>query len=128
MKFAILVLASSFVPIAAAAQSGTHTGCVKPWTDEPETLLLAEADSCSVLKGKLATKSLAGHTVTLSGAFTDATSSAPQSITVEKISRMTEACSETCTPQPPGHRGLSKHERPGGQGGTQGRDGTPPPQ
>lgn len=118
-----LLALASLAPVYA--QTARHTGCAKAWAEEPNTLLLTEKDSCSVLSGKPVTGRLNGHTVTLQGDLVEATSDDPQKIEVQRVENVGDACTATCTPEPPGHRGINKREKLGAQSGTAGRKADP---
>ena len=104
----------------AKPASTTHTGCVTVTADDANSFVLAEGDSCSLLSGKLASRQLAGHVIVLRGVFADATTNDPQTIVIERVDSVGPACSQTCTLEPPGHRGLRKKPKTGTNGGTPG--------
>lgn len=121
----IIPLAALLIACAAHGQKAPHTGCVNPWPGVSDTLTLSQKNSCSVLAGKAVTARLAGHTVTLTGTITEATESDPQTLTVTAVQSVGEECSATCTPHPPGERGVTKRPKPGLQGSTPGEKNTP---
>lgn len=120
MNRPILLLVLSVALGAAHGQAATHTGCVNPWPGVSDTLTLVEDGACSVLTGKAAAARLAGHTVTLTGTITEATESDPQTLAVTAVQQVGDACTATCTPHPPGERGVTKRPKPGLQGSTPG--------
>jgi hypothetical protein len=112
-------------PPAAPAPETSHTGCVM--RTEAGDYTLTQEHACSVLQGKKVNPALIGHLVTLRGSVQEATGTTPRTITASSITTVGNACSEACSPHPPGHRGLG-HEKPGSEGGTPGVTSNPHPQ
>ena len=105
------------------------TGCVTPSTQDKGKLVLRSKESCSELAGNLVSASkLAGHTVTLEGALAPASGPEPETLTVSAVKQVGEACSSTCSLEPPGSRGLGKKkgEAIDKIGGTPGNSKTEP--
>ncbi len=124
----------SLVAIAGCAASwGQETkpaktvveGCVTRSTMVHDVLVLRSKDSCVQLAGEAAKDSLLGHVVTLNGTLSEATSKAPETLQVMSVNHVGEICSETCTLEPPGRRGLRKKEVPAGPASTPGETQKP---
>jgi hypothetical protein len=103
------------------------TGCVM--TTEAGDFTFCEPDNCSVLIGKDVNAKLSGRSVTLRATIQAATAATPRTLTVTSIVSIGAACNQSCSPRPPGHRGIGGREHPGSEGGTPGlRPATPTPQ
>ena len=98
----------------------SHTGCVTATPDDTTSLVLSAPSGCSLLSGKLAKARLAGHVVVLKGTLLDATPTTPQTLLIDNVQSVGAACQETCTLEPPGHRGLHSKPKNGTQAGTPG--------
>ena len=116
----LLLAGSTSAQTGQLPERQSHTGCVTATPDDAKSFVLSEAGACYLLQGKLATKRLAGHVVTVRGTTTDATDHEPLMLTIEGIDAVAAACRETCTLDPPGHRGLKRKPKTGTPGGTPG--------
>lgn len=121
----MLVLAGYGAALAQAAKQAEPvkkvlSGCVTASVAVPGTLVLRSAESCTELAGALARKSLAGHEASLEGMLTEATAEMPETLRIVLVKHVGETCQETCTPEPPGRRGLRKKEVPAGNASTPG--------
>jgi hypothetical protein len=103
----------------------SFSGCVKSATSDKDTIILSGESVCAKLTGNFSAEKLIGHQVDLKGVLTERTPTAPANIHVGSISSIGKSCSNTCSLQPPGTRGL---EKPGKEGGTPGMAPKTPPQ
>jgi len=133
----------AFLPLHAAAQSGTQTapapaakapaparefqGCVQPSPADKTVLVLSTDTVCARLTGSLATPQLTGRQIDLKGVLTPRTHNEPASIRIDSVVSVGKPCSGVCSLRPPGTRGLGGGEIPGKEGGTPGLT-TPQPQ
>jgi hypothetical protein len=122
-----LAQASGSTPPPAPA---TYTGCVQKAPDS--TLVISTPTACARLTGKAAADSqaLAGHQIELKGILTSRTPNAAASIQVDSVLSIGKSCSDICSLNPPGTRGLHRPAGsavPGSEGGTPGV-APPPPQ
>lgn len=108
---------------ASPAKPVAYSGCVQKAPGSSNTLVISGPAVCATLKGKLSEEKLIGHQVDLKGVLTPRTASVAASIEVESVEKVGESCSDVCSLQPPGTRGLrpqKDHEIPGTEGGTPG--------
>jgi hypothetical protein len=111
----------------APANPERFTGCVVRSAAEKDTLILNTETACARLTGSFPAANLAGHEVDLKGILTPRTPSTAASLHVDSVVSIGKACSDICSLQPPGTRGLGKGEKPGKEGGTPGETSTPDP-
>jgi hypothetical protein len=103
-------------------------GCVQRATTDKSTVILSGETVCAKLTGTFSAEKLIGHQVDLKGVLTERTAANPASIQVGSINSVGKSCSNTCSLQPPGTRGLHGGEKPGKEGGTPGAAPKTPPQ
>lgn len=103
-------------------------GCVQRSTTEKNLVFISGESICAKLTGNFSAEKLIGHEVDLRGVLTERTTSTPAEIRVGSINSVGKACSNVCSLQPPGTRGLRGPEKPGKEGGTPGAAPTTPPQ
>lgn len=115
---------------AQKPKSEIISGCVTPSTQDKGKLVVRSKDSCSELGGKQAVAGrLSGHIATLEGTLTEATSADPETFTILSVKEIGQTCTETCTLEPPGSRGLKrKMGKLGGTAGAKDTKPTEPPQ
>jgi hypothetical protein len=114
---------------AQTPPAATHyAGCVQRSATDKDTILLSSETLCARLTGTSSAEKMVGHEVDLSGVLTDRTASTPAAIRVESIGSIGKSCTDVCSLQPPGRRGLKKGELPGKEGGTPGAAPAKPPQ
>ena len=105
----------------------SYSGCVQRSTADKDTLILNGETVCAKLTGTFSADKLAGHEVDLKGVLTERTAATPASIRITSVTSIGKSCSNTCSLQPPGTRGLNKGgEKPGKEGGTPGAAPTQP--
>jgi hypothetical protein len=126
-SFAMQCLAQT-VPHPAAPATSHFAGCVQHLATDKGTFILSGDTVCAKLIGTFSSEKLLGHEVDLNGVLTERTAASPASIRVSSISSVGKSCSNTCSLQPPGTRGLRGPEKPGKEGGTPGMAPTTPPQ
>jgi hypothetical protein len=112
----------------ATAAPANFAGCVQHSTTDKNTLILSGESVCAKLTGTFSSEKLLGHEVDLKGVLTERTASNPASIQVGAVNSVGKSCSNTCSLQPPGTRGLRGGEKPGKEGGTPGMAPKTPPQ
>ena len=105
--------------------SSSFSGCVNSGVTDKNTIILSGESVCAKLTGNFSAEKLIGHQVDLKGVLTERTPTTPANIHVESIHSIGKSCSNTCSLQPPGTRGL---EKPGKEGGTPGMAPKTPPQ
>ncbi len=110
----------------AAKSPSTYTGCVTPLSGVADAYVLATTDRCLLLEGKYDASRSSDHTATFKGLVTDAAGLHPDTLHVDSLTSVKEACARTCTLEPPGTRGLHGKEKPGKEGGTPGVHQDPP--
>ena len=115
-------------PHPAAPAQANFQGCVQRSTADKSTLILSGETVCAKLTGAFSPEKLLGHQVDLKGVLTERTVSTPASIDVGSVNSVGKSCSNTCSLQPPGTRGLRGGEKPGKEGGTPGMAPKTPPQ
>ena len=103
-------------------------GCVQRSTTDKNTVILSGETICAKLTGTFSSEKLLGHEVDLKGVLTERTASNPASLKVGAVNSVGKSCSNTCSLQPPGTRGLRGGEKPGKEGGTPGMAPKTPPQ
>lgn len=114
-------------PAHPAPTPSNYSGCVQRSTNDKDTLILSGETVCAKLTGNFSADKLAGHEVDLKGVLTERTTSIPAAIRVTSITSTGKSCTNTCSLQPPGTRGLNKGgEKPGKEGGTPGAAPTQP--
>lgn len=109
-----------------ASKASTYTGCVTPLSGVADAYVLATTDRCLLLEGKYDASRSSDHTATFKGLVTDAAGLHPDTLHVDSLTSVKEACARTCTLEPPGTRGLHGKEKPGKEGGTPGVHQDPP--
>jgi len=119
------VFAAAVMQTSTAVET-TYTGCVM--RTEAGEWTFCEPDNCSLLRGQDVDQKLVGHQVTLRAAVQNATSTMPRTLVVSAVISIGAACSQTCSPRPPIHRGIGGKEHPGSEGGTPGVTSRPAPQ
>ena len=107
-------------PDATAAKPESFSGCVAKLGRPADSYVLATGKSCLLLRGTFDPDRLIGHQVVLLGLETQATSTMPLILRVQSTTAVKDACTATCTPIPPGTRGVHGSDQPGGEGGTPG--------
>lgn len=112
----------------ATPASSNFAGCVQRSTTDKSTVILSGESICAKLTGSFSSDKLIGHEVDLKGVLTERTAASPATINVGSINSVGKSCSNTCSLQPPGTRGLRGGEKPGKEGGTPGAAPTTPPQ
>jgi hypothetical protein len=88
-----------------------------------DTLVISAPTACAKLTGNISVDKLAGHQVDLTGILTPRTPAAPALISVDKVTKVGDSCTDVCSLRPPGTRGLhppDSHEVFGTEGGTPG--------
>jgi len=108
--------ATTPTPPAAA----NFAGCVQRSAADKNTVVLSGETVCAKLTGSFSSEKLVGHEVDLKGVLTERTAANPAAIRVGSINSVGKSCSNTCSLQPPGTRGLRGGEKPGKEGGTPG--------
>jgi hypothetical protein len=107
--------------------AANFAGCVQRSTVDKSTVILSGETVCAKLTGTFSSEKLLGHEVDLKGVLTERTAASPASIHVGSINSVGKSCSNTCSLQPPGTRGLRGGEKPGKEGGTPGMAPKTPP-
>jgi hypothetical protein len=115
-------------PHPVTPPAANFSGCVQPAPADKTTLILSGETVCAKLTGTFSSEKLLGHEVALKGVLTERTASSSASIHVGSINSVGKSCSNTCSLQPPGTRGLRGGEKPGKEGGTPGMAPKTPPQ
>jgi hypothetical protein len=116
------------VPQPAPSTPAHFAGCVQRSTTDKDIVVLSGDAVCAKLTGNFSTEKLIGHEVDLKGVLTERTAATPASIRVNSVGSIGKGCSNICSLQPPGTRGLRGPEKPGKEGGTPGMAPTTPPQ
>ena len=128
----VLAIAALICAAPASAQTAattkppapaTWSGCVQKAPGSSTALILSAPTACATLSGKLSAAALAGHHIELKGILTPRTPSAPASIQVQSVVSIGKACTDVCSLNPPGTRGLQRPQQdaiPGSEGGTPG--------
>lgn len=120
---------SQATPHPTTPTASSYAGCVQRSTADKDTLVLSGETVCAKLTGSRFTpEKLVGHEVDLKGVLTERTTTNPAVIRVDSIDSVGKSCSNTCSLQPPGTRGLRGGEKPGKEGGTPGMAPKTPPQ
>ncbi len=112
-------------PATAGKTKAMLTGCVTRSAAVPDALVLRSKESCSQLAGAGAKNSLVGHEVSLEGKLDLATADTPETLHITAVTQVGGACTQTCTLEPPGKRGLRKKEIPAGKASTPGMQADP---
>lgn len=133
----IVALCFCSIALECSAQTAQHpaapvashfSGCIQHSTSDKDTVILSGETVCAKLTGTFSSEKLLGHEVDLKGVLTERTAATPASIRVSSVTSVGKSCSNTCSLQPPGTRGLRGPEKPGKEGGTPGMAPTPHPQ
>jgi len=111
---------SQAAPHPTTPAASSYAGCVQRSTADKNTLVLSGESVCAKLTGSFSAEKLIGHDVDLKGVLTERTAANPAAIHVDSIDSVGKSCSNTCSLQPPGTRGLRGGEKPGKEGGTPG--------
>lgn len=111
---------SQATPHSTTPVPTTFAGCAQRSTTDKNIVILSGETVCAKLTGTFSSEKLLGHEVNLKGVLTERTASNPASIQVGSINSVGKSCSNTCSLQPPGTRGLRGGEKPGKEGGTPG--------
>ena len=111
----------------AAANPTMYVGCATVLPQANNTLVLSSAGSCFLLGGSV-TSALVGHQIQVNAVLVPQQGVQPISLQVKSVVAVKAACSQTCTLQPPGTRGLGPRDKPGREGGTPGVTSSPQPQ
>lgn len=119
---------SQATPHPTTPAASAYAGCVQRSTTDKNTLVLSGESVCAKLTGSFSAEKLIGHEVDLKGVLTERTTANPAAIRVDSIDSVGKSCSNTCSLQPPGTRGLRGGEKPGKEGGTPGMAPKTPPQ
>ena len=128
------ILSASLLPsLAVGQESGhgsvapaTYTGCVTRLPNV-DRYVLAAGGRCMLLSGSFQGETAAGHVTTFRGLLLEPSGMAPLTLEVKSSVAIKNACSEACTLEPPGSRGIHGKEKPGPEGGPPGLKPTPPP-
>ena len=115
-------------PRPATPAASNFAGCVQRSTTDKDTVVLSGESICAKLTGSFSAEKLVGHEVDLKGVLTERTAANPAAISVGSINSVGKACTNVCSLQPSGTRGLRGREKPGKEGGTPGAAPTTPPQ
>ena len=111
---------SQAAPSPTTSPATTFAGCVQRSTTDKNTVILSGETVCAKLTGTFTSEKILGHEIDLKGILTERTATNPASIQVGAINSIGKSCSNTCSLQPPGTRGLRGGEKPGKEGGTPG--------
>jgi len=126
---AIAPCSGQATPNAAPPAASNFAGCVQRSTTDKDTVILSGESVCAKMTGSFSPEKLIGHEVDLKGVLTERTAANPAAIRVASITSIGKSCSDSCSLQPHGTRGLRSGEKPGKEGGTPGVAPTnPPPQ
>lgn len=109
---------SQATPHPTTQPASNYTGCVQRSTTDKNTLVLSGESVCAKLTGSFSSEKLAEHEVDLKGVLTERTAANPAAIRVDSVDSVGKSCSNTCSLQPPGTRGLRGGEKPGKEGST----------
>lgn len=111
---------------AAAVKPSMYEGCVTALPQASDRLVLSSAGSCFLLSGSV-NAAMAGHQVQLNAVLIPQQGMQPVSLQVKSVMGVQASCSQTCSLQPPGTRGLGPKDKPGREGGTPGLHSNPQP-
>jgi len=119
---------SQTTPHPVTPAPSNFAGCVQRSTTDKDIIILSSESVCAKLTGNFAPEKLVNHQVSLKGVLTERTADTPAIIRIGSVGSVGKSCSDSCSLQPPGTRGLRRGEKPGKEGGTPGIAPTIPPQ
>ena len=123
--FALAALGCAGAGLAQTAQNAspavpaTYRGCMTALSATTNDYVLASGDRCYYVHDASAAKGV-GHEVVLRAVLIPQQGPQPTTLALKGAVTVRAACSQACTLQPPGTRGLGPHDKPGPEGATQG--------